>query len=159
MEQSNVTYKNHWRRRLEVSSVAKVFIHRKQIKDIWAVQSSLSKPASAPCATNITSVRKETYVFSPHHSSGVTTLLEMATSAGHAEPCVGNRAAARQLACGEPGHEEQPSLLIQRTLYRSRYLWTNYIVCLLYVHYHRNLSQKPSAWKINVSNLLHCLIA
>lgn len=73
---SKVTYENHCERGL-VSSTAKVFIHRKHIKDICAVKSSLSEPA--PHATNITSVREETYVLSQHQPLGANMLLEMDT--------------------------------------------------------------------------------
>lgn len=121
---------------VRLSYVAKVLIHWKQIKDICAVKSSLSEPVSH--ATNITSVRKETYVLSQPQSPGANTLLEMDTE----------HTALWQGWCGkwgwepQPGCAEQPSLLILSSLGKTRYLWIHYSERLPYVHYHRNLSQK-----------------
>lgn len=115
-------------------------------------KSSLSEPA--PYATSIT-LRKETYVPSQNQCPGANTLLEMGTE--HTDPSrtgVGNGAWAPQ-----PFQNSHPCSLraLKVKPDTSGFIKVKSALC--------SLSQKfisealPSAWKINVSTLLHCLIA
>lgn len=135
-------------------------MRREQIKDIRAEKAFYQSLPPTTHTANTASEGKEMPVFLQCCSPGVNTFLEIITSADSCEPHT-DVGLTPQWCLGEQGHWEQPSLIQYCIQCCIQYLWINYMVCLLRVHYHRDLSQKQRLLlgKINASSLLHYLIA